>query len=142
MSDPRSTTNSGRDTAGLERAAKALARDARVQVVYAFGSRSRGSATASSDYDMAILIDGSLELRDELRLRARVVEALDTDRVDLVVLNTAPPLLRFEVVSTGRRLYARDELAADRFEERATMEFLDTAHMREVQYRLARESLA
>lgn len=138
----RSSRTPSRTEAEFERVAQALSRDSRVQAVYAFGSRAQGTARETSDYDVAILVDTSLDLRAELRLRARVVEELGTDRVDLVVLNTAPPTLRHEVVSTGKRLFARDDRDADRFEHRATMEFLDTAHLRAVQQRLAREALA
>lgn len=124
----------------LERAADRLARDPRVLAVYGFGSRSRDEAGPRSDVDVAVLLDQRLSLAQELRLRAEVVQELRRDDVDLVVLNQAPPLLRYEVVSAGRRLFARDEEAADRFEERAARECFDTAHLRATQQRLAREA--
>ena len=74
------------------------------------------------------------------RLRSVVVETLRRDDVDLVVLNTAPPLVRHEVVAAGRRLFAREAELADRFEERAAREAFDTAYLRRVQQELAREA--
>lgn len=124
----------------LDEAATRLARDPCVVAVWGFGSRARGEATASSDVDLAVLLDREVSLREELRLRSRVVEELHRDDVDLVVLNGAPPLLRYEVVSAGARLFARDEGAADRFEEQAVREAFDTAYLRDVQQRLAREA--
>jgi predicted nucleotidyltransferase len=124
----------------LRRAADRLARDPRVLAVYGFGSRARGEAGPRSDVDVAVLLERRLDLREELRLRAEVVDELRRDDVDLVVLNQAPPLLRYEVVAAGRRLFARDEETADLFEERAARECFDTAHLRSVQQRLAREA--
>lgn len=126
----------------LDEAAARLAKDPRVVAVWGFGSRARGEATASSDVDLAVLLDREVSLREELHLRSTVVEELRRDDVDLVVLNGAPPLLRYEVVSAGDRLSARDEEAADRFEENAVREAFDTAYLRDVQQRLAREARA
>jgi hypothetical protein len=124
----------------LERAAQRLARVPRVLAVWGFGSRVRDEARPGSDLDLAVLLDGDVGLVDELRLRATVVEELRRDDVDLVVLNQAPPLLRYEVIAARSRLFARDEEVADRYEERAARECFDTAHLRSVQQRLMREA--
>jgi len=124
----------------LERAAQRLARDRRILAIWGFGSKARGKARPGSDVDVAVLLDGEISLVEELRLRAEVVETLRRDDVDLVVLNQAPPLLRYEVIAAGARLFARDEEAADRYEERAARECFDTAHLRRTQQRLAREA--
>jgi predicted nucleotidyltransferase len=124
----------------LERAAACLARDPRVLAVYGFGSQARGEAGPRSDVDVAVLLDRNLSLGDELRLRAQVTRELQRDDIDLVVLEQAPPLLRYEITAAARRLYARDGEAADRFEERAAQECFDTAHLRAVQQRYAREA--
>ncbi len=123
-------------------AARALAADPRVLAVYAFGSQARGVARPHSDLDLAVLLDRSVSLREELALRAEVVDALHRDDIDLVVLNLAPPLLRYEVISAGSRLYCRSALEADHFEEKSLREYLDTAHLRRVQQDLARQAAA
>ena len=124
----------------LERAADRLARDPRVLAVWGFGSRARGEAGPASDVDVAVLLDRPLDLAAELALRADVVDELHRDDVDLVILNAAPPLLRYEVVAAGSRLFARDDEAADAFERRAAMECFDTAHLRAVQQAYARDA--
>jgi len=127
----------------LERAAGRLAEDPRVLAVWGFGSQARGEAGPGSDVDVAVLLEERPHLPDlveELRLRSVVVETLRRDDVDLVVLNTAPPLVRHEVVAAGRRLFAREAERADRFEERAAREAFDTAYLRRVQQELAREA--
>ena len=124
----------------LKRAGDRLLRDARVLAVWGFGSRVGRRPGVRRDVDLAVLLAEPLSLREELRLRAEVVEALGRDDIDLVALNGAPPLLRYEVVATGRLLGAREPAAAERMEERALREYLDTAHLRKVQRLLAREA--
>lgn len=124
----------------LQRAAAILAQDERVLAVWGFGSRARGEATETCDVDVAVLLDRPVSLMEELRLRSRVVQELARDDVDLVILNQAPPLLRYEAIAAGCRLFARDEDQALDFEVRAARECWDTAHLREVQQRLAREA--
>lgn len=123
----------------LQRAASCLSRDPRVLAVYAFGSVARGQSRPGSDLDLGVLVDAKLSLVEELRLRARVTAELHRDDVDLVVLNLAPPLLCYEVVAAGCRLFARDEERVDRFEQRSIQRCLDTAHLRATQQRIARE---
>lgn len=112
-----------------------------VLAAWAFGSAARGTDGPTSDLDIAILAERPLALMERLRLRADLVEHLGRE-VDLVVMNDAPPLLRWEVLSDHRRLFATDEELVDDFELRCQREYLDTRHLREVQRRLAREALA
>lgn len=106
-----------------------------------FGSRARGEGRADSDLDVAVLLAGPIGLREELRMRAGIVELVGSDAVDLVLLGQARPDLRHEIVSTGQRLFARDEERIDDFEQRTAMECFDTAHLRAVQEELAREAV-
>ena len=124
----------------LEVAAAPLAEDPRVLAIYGFGSRARGEAGPGSDLDLAVLMDEDVDLMDELRLRADLVEQIRRDDIDLVILNHAPPLLRYEVISAGQRLFSRDDERAGDFEHRAAMHCFDTAHLRATQQRLVREA--
>jgi predicted nucleotidyltransferase len=123
----------------LQRAADRLAADPRVLAVYGFGSRAEGTASASSDVDVAVLLDRALDLAEELRLRSTVVEELRRDDVDLVVLNQAPPLLCYEVLAHGKLLFSRDEELLQEFEERTLREYFDTSYLRATQRSLVRQ---
>lgn len=127
---------------GIDAAQRLLEDDPRVVAAYLFGSRARGEEQAESDVDLAVLLDQPPSLAEELRLRAGLTDALGSDAIDLAILNSAPPLLRFEVISAGRRLFARHPRAMDMEEHRWQMEYLDTRHLRTTQKRLAREALA
>jgi hypothetical protein len=97
---------------------------------YLFGSVARGAEHAESDVDVGVLLDRahhpSRASRSELRigLSAELVHVLSHDRVDVVVLNDAPPELGRHVVTCGERLYCRDDEA-------------DHAYVRDVQLRAA-----
>ena len=60
-----------------------------------------------------------LEIEDELAARFTL------SLVDVRVINSAPVLLRGEVVTHGRLLYARDEDSRIEFETRTRMEYFD-----------------
>lgn len=125
----------------LDRATRRLAADPRVIAVYGFGSRARNEQTPASDVDVAVLLEGDIDLKSELLLRAAVVEELKRDDVDLVILNSASPLLAWEIVTTGKRLFSRDPDRSDSFEDRTIRRYLDTAYLRKLQHDLIRESV-
>ncbi len=97
-----------------------------------FGSRARGSERASSDADVAVLLEHGASKDILTRLAAALTTELGID-ADVVDLASSTPVLGFEIVAHGRRVFARDALAADEAEERCLREYLDTAHMRRVQ---------
>ena len=109
-----------------------------VSLAYLFGSLARGEARRGSDLDLAVLFTGP---PSPARI-AEIVVALEraTGRsVDLVVLNSAPPLLTHEVVSTGRLLVCRDDGERAAFEALAMIRYLDTGHLRRIQHQYLRE---
>jgi predicted nucleotidyltransferase len=122
----------------LDSVRRALEERRDVRLVYLFGSAARGEARSSSDVDVAILFAPLPEARD-LDALAEQLGAAAQCAVDLVVLNTAPPLLAHEIVATGRPLLCRDEDERLRFVTRAIARYLDTAHLRAVQHAYLRE---
>jgi len=121
-----------------ERVRQALGERQDVRLAYLFGSIAAGTVRPSSDADIAILFDAIPAARD-LDLLSERLEAAVGRTVDLVVLNTAPPLLAREVIGRGRLILCRDDGDRVRFETRATARYQDTAHLRRVQYGYLRE---
>ena len=101
-----------------------------VSLAYIFGSFPHYEGAA--DIDLAIL-PGNGGLGD---LREKITEVLNTDRVDLVNLRTASPVLRFEVVSTGVLIFKKSDLVENSFEVSTLREYRDTAHLRAVQAKM------
>lgn len=114
---------------------RAVFSDTRVVLAYLFGSYARADAGAGSDIDIAVLLDaqGPDLYADYRYLMLATREALQTERFDLLLLNSAAPTLRFAVVTEGRLLYARSEEDTNRFEEAVIRTMQDTAHLRAVQ---------
>ena len=103
-----------------------------IVAVYLFGSLAQGQATPRSDVDIAILFaDASdpLEVGDrQLQLMGELERFTDRE-VDVVILNTAPPILRHQVFLHGRLLYERDRQVRVEFEVRAGKIYADLKPM-------------
>ena len=117
--------------AAYDRLVELLAADRRVRLVYAFGSAANGVAGPLSDVDVAVFFDARLEWDSERELRGHL--AASVPAVELVVLNEAPPTLRFEIVTTGRCLFARDAREHAEFEIVSLSRFLDFQPVRRLQ---------
>lgn len=83
----------------LERLAKQLEAFPAVRLAVVFGSVARGTAHARSDVDLALRLDpDSAGLRQEIEVT--LARALDRP-VEVVYMDTASPLLRFEITRDG-----------------------------------------
>jgi len=123
-----------------ERAARELARDPRVRLVYLFGSAADASRATIRDVDLAVLTDPPLSPDELLRLRADVVLATDS-AIDLVSLDDASVVLAWEVADSGRCLYARDADVEIEFVTRARARYWDFKPFLDEQWRLTGERL-
>jgi predicted nucleotidyltransferase len=95
-----------------------------VRLAVLFGSASRGEATPGSDLDVAVLLDAGRE--DAAALEVALARATGR-RVDLVRLDVAPPLLRFEIARDGCVLLERTPHAWSDFRAHAMMDWWDWA---------------
>lgn len=104
-----------------------------VLLAYLFGSLAEKES--GEDVDLAVL-----PAKDNFAdLRSKLCEVLGTERLDLVNLKTASPLLRFEVIKSGRLIYKRDDEVENAFEMATMREYKDTAYMRRRQTRILEE---
>ena len=107
-----------------------------VIAAYLFGSQASGATTPLSDVDIALLL--APEVQSPGSIQAAVISdlmlVLRRSDIDVVILNTAPPLLKQRAIS-GRLLYCRDDLARVRFEVAARREYFDTKPLRDAQDR-------
>lgn len=115
-----------------------------VQLLVLFGSAVKRRRASARDIDLAVQCDGPADL-DALYLA--VAPRLGTDRVDLVDLRRAGPLLAFEVARTGRLLFERRPGTFRQFQSLASRRYCDTEKLRRAQRRaiqafLEREGLA
>ena len=117
------TVSAGDDDVGSlsDRLAHALGGDSSVRLAWLHGSRARGTARRESDIDVAVLLDDECAanpsaIKDSIwRLAGALGREVPSDRLDLVLLNHAPALLRHRVIRDGVLLFARSDAERVRF---------------------------
>jgi predicted nucleotidyltransferase len=106
------------------------AQSAGVVSAYLFGSHAGGRAHRESDVDVGILLGRQAYPTSRDRFDARLVlggaiaRSARSNRIDIVILNDAPPHLGRRIVTEGRRVFCADPDA-------------DLAFVRDVQLRAA-----
>ncbi len=129
----RDSERQGESKKPLDAIKDLLARCPEVSFAYLFGSRARGATGPLSDIDVAVFLDRQVEtFTFRLRLMEKLAQVLGAERFDLVTLNDAPPVLRYEVIREGQ-VIKENKRSRIEFEARTLGEYLDTAHMRSVQ---------
>lgn len=120
-----------------------LAQRPEILEAYCFGSTARGEAAAHSDLDIAVYVDQkrlpTAPFGYAAALMADLMAGLGLDRLDVVVLNDAPPLLYHRVLRDGERLLSRDLAATTTREGRALSRYCDyLPQLRKIDRELAR----
>lgn len=117
----------------LQHSVKDLPRQAPdLQLLVLFGSAVKGRRGARSDLDLAVLCDGPADL-DALYLI--LAPRFRTDRLDLVDLRRASPILAFEVACSGLLLLEKFPGLFRQFQSLAARRYADTRKLREAQRR-------
>jgi predicted nucleotidyltransferase len=111
-----------------------------ILLAYLFGSFLTKTDGTFGDIDIAVyVIPRTLEELEHSTpygyrafLTEKLAHVLRYDHVDLVLLNTAPPLLQRQVVAKGRSVFCRSETDRINFEVTALRRYADTAHLRRI----------
>jgi len=101
-----------------------LKADPRILIGYLFGSRIKGKATPS-DIDIAIYTSDEFSWQDYYTLYGEITKRLHSDRLDLVWLNKAEPILSFAVIKNGSLLSFNDTDTVNEFELRVKKIYYD-----------------
>ncbi len=102
----------------------ALFEQEKVSLAYLFGSL--GRYEAGNDVDLAVLSRKGTAYN----LRGAISLVLGTERLDLVDLHSASPVLRFEIVSKGRSIFVADQQERLQFELQTLQLYRDTIPLR------------
>lgn len=125
----------------LDHLGSLLARIPQVKFAYIFGSHARGEPGPLSDLDIAVFLDRRLSVFNfRLHLMETVARALGADRFDLITLNDASVVLKYEVIRAGW-VIKEDKRRRVAFEVGVLREYLDTAHLRRTQEAYLKEQL-
>lgn len=94
---------------------------------YLFGSVAAGNAISTSDIDVAVYLinENKTNLLDRrLALIEKLTRALQKE-VDVLVLNTASPFLKYAVLKEGALVFEREPQERIEFELKAINEYFD-----------------
>lgn len=85
----------------------------KVELVYLFGSVATGKNGKLSDIDIAVYFDESLTKKGmidlQLKLISELTTILKTDKIDLIVMNNVPLLLKYNIIKYGEILKSEKE---------------------------------
>lgn len=115
-----------------------------VKLAYLFGSQAKGTADKKSDFDIAVLFeegDGQPDFFDKGVYLKEALRDYFPNEVDIVALNEANSLLKYEVISNGQLLYTADEKFRLDFEVLSITKYIDDRYMREIYYKALKERI-
>ncbi|QXI53289.1 MULTISPECIES: type VII toxin-antitoxin system MntA family adenylyltransferase antitoxin [Pseudomonas] len=75
--------------------------------VYLFGSHAQGTAGPDSDVDLAVLLSGTVDPVSLWQLSGDLADIVGSP-VDLIDLRAATTVMQYQIVTRGRRLWAKD----------------------------------
>lgn len=125
----------------IEIIVETLSNETYIQFVYLFGSMARGNAHPLSDYDIAVFIDKEKEPSSPYGIKSHITAMfagkLPTQKVEIVILNSANPFLAFEAVDRGKLVFKKDPKILHDFVFRMYQRYFDNKGL----YRLQEEKL-
>ena len=96
---------------------------------YLFGSYARGVAQPHSDIDIAVYIDEAAKKKSTFGYRAQLttelIAGLHNNDIDLLILNRTPPVLYYQVLCDGIRVFSLDLMVTTTREGRAASRYCD-----------------
>jgi predicted nucleotidyltransferase len=93
---------------------------------YLFGSLARGIPLPLSDVDIAVYLADNLFVKeDKLDILGQLMDILQTDEIDLVILNTASLPIMINILKNKRIIVDKDPFARHTFESLTMRKYFD-----------------
>lgn len=113
----------------LHEAAKALKANPDIIFAYIFGGFAKGLVTPLSDIDIAVYVKGDRDIfESKMDILAILNDRLQTDEIDLVVLNTASLPLTMRIMKHKKILIDKAPFFRHRFESLKMREYFDFSY--------------
>lgn len=116
-----------------------------VITVYLFGSHATGKAGPQSDFDISVQMKDGIPtqqyLDKRLVLMSLFAQFFQDNRVDVIILNEAPPLLAMNVIYEGKILFEADHNERVALEVSIMRHYLDRLPYEERSYDALLKSL-
>ncbi|SQB34204.1 type VII toxin-antitoxin system MntA family adenylyltransferase antitoxin [Clostridium cochlearium] len=116
-----------------------LVEDYGIKLLYIFGSYAKGKNTEDSDLDIAVLLDENYNPMDKLSLIGDLTLIFKRDDIDLVILNSASPVLRHQIIKYGKLVYMESEEVKVFFEVKVLKVYMDMEPFRRTQMKYISE---
>ena len=112
-----------------------------ISLIYIFGSIAKNKQREDSDLDIAIYCDERVDGYTKLRILGRLVDVFKREDIDLVILNDANEILKFQVIKYGINIYKGRELNRVLFEAETMSRYMDMEYFRNTQYKYSRNKI-
>jgi len=100
-----------------------------IKMVILFGSQARGDFKKNSDIDLAFLMEEEyLKNKNVLDVRSELVSIFSSEikkDCDIIFINQAPPLLKYQIVKYGRTMYLDKDFDYSSFFSLTLKEYFD-----------------
>ncbi|RKD32295.1 type VII toxin-antitoxin system MntA family adenylyltransferase antitoxin [Thermohalobacter berrensis] len=111
-----------------------------VKAVYLFGSYADNKENRFSDIDLGILLKDKYDKKIKLDILSEMAE-IGFCKVDLVILNEAPILMKYEIVKHNKLIYKKDNFDSNSYFSSVIRRYLDFNPFLEVQNKYFKERL-
>lgn len=103
---------------------KKIAQKYSLELLLLFGSQISKRIHKESDYDIAYLSKKDLDIKEEINLNYDLIDIFNSDRVDLVNLKKANPLLSFEIAKQCQLIFGEKKIFSE-FKALAFKKYID-----------------
>ena len=124
---------------------KFLEKDQDILLVYLFGSQAQNETGPLSDIDLAVLLKPAAKkdyFEKKLTLLGLFTDFFGRDDIDLVILNEAPLVLKYNILKDGKPLFIRDEELHVNLIQKTISEYLDFKPILNVHYQALQRRIA
>ena len=100
---------------------------------YIFGSYAQSTIRKNSDIDIAIYLNKDIDIDTYLGAKMNLSETLKRE-VDLIILNNATPLLKYEIYKNSILLFNRDKTLENKYKVKTLFEYNDIKRYLDLSY--------
>ncbi|WP_027339019.1 type VII toxin-antitoxin system MntA family adenylyltransferase antitoxin [Halonatronum saccharophilum] len=111
-----------------------------IKAAYLFGSYAQDKERKNSDIDIGILLDKGYDKMIKVDILAKLAE-YGYCEVDLVILNQADIVTRYEIVKHNKIIYKREDFDANTYFSFSIRTFLDFEPILKVQRKYLKEQI-
>lgn len=131
-----------KDTKIISHIQKVLRKEPRILAAYIFGSYVKGIDNKESDFDIAFVVGNKKLITDDTVYELLKDIAFPKDPDISIVDKTSSPILLFQIIKSGTRIYTKDENKANAFEAYILRYYYDTQHLRNIYNYYLKEKFA